>query len=1409
MSSVVYAHLSGLNAAVAPVDVPTQYEDIERDETDGLPEHAEYATTMHAHDAGTVLLRVLDGGHMLELRALESGMRSARYVFSSRIALQPALVMLGIAELHVLVVTINGSLFRLRFTLPNLWTSSQHAISEYHITSLDTPIDGPVHVPEVGVVFIGLNDGGILRLTAKVDKLDHTGEWLEESLHGPPNYFQSLSSLMPSFYATAPTVSHPSQIIALASIPSPLADSGHAQATSLVASLSKDRHLRVWLTGNGKFVASKQIPSQLFQADALALASGRSVSPGKTPGLDGSLIDSDYRPILRVLPPVFDENERVLDMDAGTEIVIFMPTPSADTAGFFLLYRLSSHDRSSTRRDIAFVGRKACSAQTEGWELRDFIVADDVMYLLWNAQGRGLIHTSAYDIEDTEGEQEPWSTLSTDGEKELSPDSFEETAQEGDTLASSILSAILRPGAFSPYTLNVATAQYIHSLVGATPHLLTASYPTLAERIAAVVGSSVSLSTDHRTGVQLWDRYWSALRRDWEGFVARCQAVERAGRWPLGLSRARDGSVVVLTRERLGALVQLDEPMALHALAGASASVNPSVSTSLFNVAWSLRANISAADLHTIEDSLRTLGDGRVAFSHDAVLRDVAQRNLEGLIPEGPAAFVRAGVSMLGDFEDAANAALAVITRLEYVVKIEAEDPDTSFNPSLGIGHDGEWKKALTTAYIAHTIDARYDLCLSLLVLLLFLALDSPDTLRSSPAAARACGTFHALGLLRALVRQSAGDMDGVAGGYGEGEDDILARFETLGFASPGPGMGSMGVRTGPQYSIVHTLLSRATLTTSVLQSAHAFVRETGVLSDVLNGDGDADGTGVGALGLIERLRVLGYLDFARGLVMRLPPAPGVCYIHARLLMDLGRPDEAEALFQKVANNFGPTLHLTDSDRTSLQAVLPPPLTIESACAYHRHVAELFNDACCLTQAIPFWRQAIEEAPPELDARGMWSKIFRAYVDLQMWEDAYMVLVSTPYGDLHRENVRQLVIAMCEANQIDRLGRLGFVGYHVEVERTLSFKARHTDPFAWPDYAKVLYAWHVFRGDYRSAGAAMYERARRLGEEAVAGLSAGGVGLQDEFVQVANVQARCYLAAINSLELVDPSHSWVLLSATMDDGDQTRKRRKLTVHIPEAKFGPDCKDFEVIQLFDMRQEHALVSARIELLRHYPELNYHSLSSAQDLISLYVRASNFDMAISTGRIIGADLKAAFAELTTQCINLTSLGELADGESIPWLETDQTLAWDGSTVQRAWHYLELSLSRNDIEEGDWAYRKVAMDTMLELDRTARLPHWLVVFFLEKQPDYLVRLCLKYNRVQEALGYSIRMVKEATEALSAMPPRHASTTCLPYSLLDQVIAAATEKNSSAEQKQLAESLKRDLNTRLSKLQKWSSPR
>jgi hypothetical protein len=57
---------------------------------------------------------------------------------------------------------------------------------------------------------------------------------------------------------------------------------------------------------------------------------------------------------------------------------------------------------------------------------------------------------------------------------------------------------------------------------------------------------------------------------------------------------------------------------------------------------------------------------------------------------------------------------------------------------------------------------------------------------------------------------------------------------------------------------------------------------------------------------------------------------------------------------------------------------------------------------------------------------------------------------------------------MCHAGEVDRLTQFTFVGFQDVVERTLSFKARHSDPMAFPNYLLVLYAWHVRRGDYRN-----------------------------------------------------------------------------------------------------------------------------------------------------------------------------------------------------------------------------------------------------------------------------------------------------------------------------------------------------
>jgi len=57
---------------------------------------------------------------------------------------------------------------------------------------------------------------------------------------------------------------------------------------------------------------------------------------------------------------------------------------------------------------------------------------------------------------------------------------------------------------------------------------------------------------------------------------------------------------------------------------------------------------------------------------------------------------------------------------------------------------------------------------------------------------------------------------------------------------------------------------------------------------------------------------------------------------------------------------------------------------------------------------------------------------------------------------------------VCENGATSLLTTLSFVGLEGDLERNLAFRARNSDPLAQPDYYKVLYAYHVSKGDYRS-----------------------------------------------------------------------------------------------------------------------------------------------------------------------------------------------------------------------------------------------------------------------------------------------------------------------------------------------------
>jgi len=169
----------------------------------------------------------------------------------------------------------------------------------------------------------------------------------------------------------------------------------------------------------------------------------------------------------------------------------------------------------------------------------------------------------------------------------------------------------------------------------------------------------------------------------------------------------------------------------------------------------------------------------------------------------------------------------------------------------------------------------------------------------------------------------------------------------------------------------------------------------------------------------------------------------------------------------------------------SLASVLTLDGQGPSIMLYYRHITRLFEDAGHDQPVAYFGQLAIDATTPDdPEVKDLWTKVFLANVSLQAYEEAYTVLTRLPHLELYvidatqcadlnllyrkREFLAQLISAMCECNEVGRLNSLSFIGLQQDVEDILAFKARNSDPLRFPNYYKVLYSWHISRGNYRS-----------------------------------------------------------------------------------------------------------------------------------------------------------------------------------------------------------------------------------------------------------------------------------------------------------------------------------------------------
>ncbi|PWN94110.1 hypothetical protein FA10DRAFT_41465 [Acaromyces ingoldii] len=555
---------------------------------------------------------------------------------------------------------------------------------------------------------------------------------------------------------------------------------------------------------------------------------------------------------------------------------------------------------------------------------------------------------------------------------------------------------------------------------------------------------------------------------------------------------------------------------------------------------------------------------------------------------------------------------------------------------------------------------------------------------------------------------------------------------------------------------------------------------------------------------LAHNLIVVGYPSAAASILARFWPGCASSYLLGRCAVMTGNAIEAARHFDDVARTLMSPEQLqdlqggeSDDEGAILISLLPSPIrsalgTTEALVLFYRHVALYMASLSAHEAVARYAKLALDQTElvqgnpsvysPSL-TRDLWFALFRAQLTLGDFESSYTTVMAIPktLHDLKRDSLRSLIGVMCESGHIAQLLKMSFAGEQAEVERTLSFKARNSDPFTTkPNYYRVLYSFYTKRGDLKSAGAVMYQQGTRLGDirklAAVVrprgGRGAGSANAytldKEESIDLAILEANCYLAAVNVLALIEPRDAWfadALPRRSQEQEDETageeenqasssvskrvrNPRTGLTSYIPRSRFASDSHEISIVRLADVRRLCRLCLARLELAPLFPEV---ALSlDAMSAVLLFARVDEFDKALTLARDMGLDESGVLASLTERCVGLARVEEAKrrgedeandddldsdfEAEEARFLDLSQwSAAWKGRTSSRAWRYLRLQLDlssssstsasssspRKAVQGSDGGDKEArcriaVLDKILSLGAWQSVPKWLVEWF-----------------------------------------------------------------------------------------------
>ncbi|KAJ9476533.1 hypothetical protein PHBOTO_000193 [Pseudozyma hubeiensis] len=852
----------------------------------------------------------------------------------------------------------------------------------------------------------------------------------------------------------------------------------------------------------------------------------------------------------------------------------------------------------------------------------------------------------------------------------------------------------------------------------------------------------------------------------------------------------------------------------------------------LVESASDLAACFTAPELEAFAAGLQNLLSEPLTISVKEAIADVWSNNFASLGGDDASEIVARIASDLGASLD------STLTDMAVLLSETAGDIDGLAAAASSIGST-DLGSALTADALVQTLASRHRLAVSFMLLLTALAAQDQmaDLVENeSRQIAAALSIFQSLSAALQLARTDAAIQVAVGSSDVVETDSIVAKLNQMSVA----GRKSREPHHFTAPTLLHQCVRDGLLRTTEARSNDAALGlsvKTSVLKCLWSlGLTDLrDTLAAGAKPLLPNLNdrhtsiafavlVQGYPLAAEALLASFPETPAGEYVRARALVQLHRLDEASASFDKVVS----ALELPSSTRSraasGLFELLPSSVVLaegeERVAAYYRHVALFFEPLEAIEHVIRFCQASIDAVGTYADDRPakmvlgdsgaetsstagpkeIWFKIFRCQLALDDFEAAYATIMATPYEGVRKDCLRNLVSVMCEEGHIQSLLHFTFPGLQSEVERTLSFKARNSDPLSVPNYYSVLYSYHLFRGDLKSAGAVMYQHAERL-SELHRSLSANNDGVDplECFMVVAVEQAQSYLASINALTMLKHENAWFAHAADPEISPATNGRESLfepptsvragaaggkqtsslTRYIPASAYSQRVREIRVVSVDDVRREYTLALARLELVKRYPDLAYSTtVLRPSDAVLLFVNSDSFDSAFNVAWSMTVDMTPIFSALTVKAVALSraklhresgksksnddvhpEIAELEEAdedlmepEAVFLTLSEKSASWQGSAAERAWRYIRYHLEMYDSEE-DGKYYRVVLSKIASLDHEVT-PTWLTDWITRtNNSDVLLRIYIDHQLILEAASFAVKWLQTAATQASKL--------------------------------------------------------